>query len=146
MANPKENGTKKEVLMNVAGTILQPVAEALASGKFIEPDGGPVAEGEKEIGEFTDMEKALYTEFSRLFDECAAVVESGKEKPDNFKEKESLWKAYKELLNASCRRLGEVTWEGKGIGFREGYKIVALPKGEEDEMGRRLAVMMFGGM
>jgi hypothetical protein len=146
MADSNGENTEEQIFMDVTGTVLDPVARVLVAGEFTGPDR-PVGEGEKVIGEFTDFEKAVYTVYSTLWDECAAIAKSGDADSNiELMEKPAQVVALRELLNASARRLGAVSWEGKGIAFCKGYKIVSVPNSLEDEELEKLRSTLSGMM
>lgn len=105
------------------------VVNVLLSNNFAEINE-TVTENEKIIGEFTSLEKALYTAKNQIADSHNAAVEDAIKNGGKFDkltiEKNKVnFEAIDALFWASIQnRIGEPAFKNDGIGVRNGYKIV----------------------
>ncbi len=123
-----------------AETILGPINEILESGKFENPEQ-ETGEGDTVIGEMTDYEKAIWTVLSRTVGSFRKMVENLPDNPEEANDedvektrrlKEKI-EALKDFFWASLRhRLGEVSYQGAGIGVRSDFQIVTMAETEEE--------------
>lgn len=131
----------------VKGTFLEKVAEALASGEFIEPPM-EMPDGAKVIGEATPLEKAFLTALVRMDDEIRAKVAvvhgpcpclnrqnpgecTGKPLPKELDAEVEDHVATFELLAAVLAKLVEKRFNNKDTAVI-GFKIVQLPPDTTD--------------
>lgn len=138
----------------VKGTFLEKVAEVLASGKFIEPEG-EIAPDETVIGEMTPFEKAVYTAINLVVQEAnqklppcdcgvACVDACTCQSPMSPDMKQELVTANM-IVGALEQTLGALIQERlrcysekiDGFSYRQGFKIVTMPPQPE--------MMFFGG-
>jgi hypothetical protein len=115
-------------------TPIKLVLEALESDKNHPAISEPVGKDEIVIGELSDFEKAVWMARSTLCDKFNTLMKearNGGKKVDSFtafmgKETHELLDSL--LWNSIKTRIGEPTFQGDGIGIREGFKIVSRPK------------------
>ena len=150
-----------EIIAILAETPLAVLIESLQTGKFQPPPDDPVEEGEKIIGEMTDVEKSIHSACVILDNRAAEIAELNNRMVEDAKRTGAdvdelqvfLNKAEHEATVEMIKGLSAVLWhsirkrigapakECDGIGIRDGYKIVSYESDEHDVFAR--AIMGF---
>jgi hypothetical protein len=104
--------------------------------EYIDP-AEPIVPNEKVIGEMNPLEKSLYSLFVLKEKEHGELITKIKECSDPIRLKELYLEhennhycsdLAKKMMRSSVRNRVEVSEESEGIGLREGFQLVELPK------------------
>lgn len=111
-------------------TFFGKIDQILASGKFSTPEVPPLEDGEKVIGECTDLEKAVITAFESFGSEGKTLCEGCQETPED---RASAKCAQVTMLKSRMETLSTLFWQlvndrlgerQNDLGIREGFQIV----------------------
>ncbi|MFZ3073657.1 MAG: hypothetical protein WA093_00790 [Minisyncoccales bacterium] len=126
---------KEAIEMIAASEPLATVYRYMISGEFAPAPEIEVGKNETVIGELIPLEKAVRTAERKIADDHKKMVDGA------MRSNKISCKKYKKCVASGAVvssldglfwvlvrcRLGDITYEGSGIGLRKGYKIVSIP-------------------